>query len=185
MKSAPENLHIQGIVTVRSYPAGTIEIIEANHAAGMHEAAERLFKSGKVESVSHNIVVDSSSRGIDLLRQWFISGVVGFTAYPVGPQWGDIGTGSTTPTTSDTALGTPIARAAISYGSNSAGTAALQFYFSDAQLSNSTYREFGCFVGGTSSTSSGQMVNHALFGSPYTKSSGNDTTVEVDFTIHN
>jgi hypothetical protein len=184
-----ETMGIVGIVTVRSYPAGTVDRMRELHAAGRHDEAQKIFYGGKLESRSKNTVVDSANCGIDILRQWFVSGLVSSFAYPLGPQWGEIGTGSTTPTTSDVALTTPVARASISNAvNNGAGSdAVLQFYFTDASLANGTYHEFGTFVGGPTDTSlgSGQMVNHVLFGSAYTKSSGNDTTCEVDITIAN
>jgi hypothetical protein len=185
--AAKEGLGIIGIVTVRSYPAGAVDKMLDFHAAGMHAEAQKIFESGKVETRSKNTVVDSANCGIDILRQWFVSGLTSTFAYPLGPQWGEIGTGTTTPATTDTALTTPVARTAISYAvNNGAGSnVALQFYFTDATLTNQTYYEFGTFVGTSSTIGSGQMTNHVLFGTGYAKSAGNDTTCEVDFTIAN
>ena len=182
-----QHLSIVGIVTIRRHKAGIIDIMRAQHAAGQHEAADRLMKRGEVVTRSRNIVVDSANCGIDLLRQWFVSGLTSVIAYPLGPQWGEIGTGTATPTTADVALATPTARATLSYAQNSGGVASLQFFYSDAILANGTYHEFGTFVGDPTMTAlgDGKMVNHVLFTSPYTKASGNDTTAEVDFTIAN
>lgn len=178
---------IIGIVTVRRHPAGTVDALRQLHAEGRHGEADQLLHMGEVVTQSRNKVVDSANCGIDLLRQWFISGVTGSPSYPVGPQWGEIGTGTTTPAITDTALTTSVARAYISNATNngSGASAALQFFFSDANLANGTYHEFGTFVQGTSTIGSGKMVNHVLFTTAYTKVTGNDTTCEVDFTIAN
>jgi hypothetical protein len=48
-------------------------------------------------------------------------------------------------------------------------------------LVNQNYYEFGTFVSGSAALGSGQLFNHALFTSPYGKTAGTDTTVEVDF----
>jgi hypothetical protein len=102
--------------------------------------------------------------------------------FPLTLSYGEIGTGSTTPTAADTALTTPTNRAFVSFQQDYSTTdAIIQFIFSDSQLANTTYREFGVFAGGTSTIGSGQLFNHALFASPYAKTAGTDTTVEVDF----
>jgi hypothetical protein len=102
----------------------------------------------------------------------------------LGIAWGEIGTGSTTPTNLDTALTTPTNRTTVSYAADIAyNEAQIQFFFPDASLANETYYEFGTFVGGGSTIGTGNMFNHALFGTPYSKSAGSDTTVEVDFSF--
>jgi len=105
-----------------------------------------------------------------------------FQTQQLGIGWGEIGTGATTPATADTALTTPFARMPVSYAADDGyNTAGVQFFFPDALLTNQTYLEFGTFVGGGATLGSGNMFNHALFASPYSKSAGTDTTVEVDF----
>jgi len=177
---------IKGLVTLRRHPAGTIEKLEKLHANGEHDAANRLLAAGEIVSREHNIVVDSANRGIDLLIQWLISGLNSVNPYPIGPQWGEIGTGTATPALSDTALQTPVMRAALSYAADlSFNKAQLQFFFPDGLLANGTYTEFGTYVSTSSSIGAGQLFNHALFSPVYSKSSGNDTTCEVDLTIAN
>jgi len=173
-----------GTVIVRSHPAGTIDRYNEFKAAGRIEEAQALIHGGKVEVLDHNLIVDSSNFGFDLLRQYLASAYYGTLTFPLGIAWGEIGTGSTTPASSDTALTTPTNRATISYAANS-GTVITQFFFPDSVLSNTTYNEFGTFIGGTSSIGTGQMFNHALFSSPYSKSAGVDTTCEVDFSFAN
>lgn len=177
---------IYGIVTVRSHPAGTIARLRELHAAGRHGEANEILRGGKVEAEQRNKIVDSNNCGIDLLIQWMISGLNSAIAFPIGPQWGEIGTGTTPPALSDVALQSPVLREALSYAAdNSFSQAQLQFFFPDALLANGSYTEFGTFVGISSTIGTGQLFNRALFSSPYSKSSGNDTTVEVDITVAN
>jgi hypothetical protein len=183
----PERPKLSYNITVRRHPARTIEALEILHAQGKHEQANKLLQQGDVCVRDHNIIVDSPDCGFDLIRQWLISALIGSNPFPYGPGYGEIGTGTTAVATTDTALATSVARTAISNAVNngSGSTAILQFYFSDAILANTTYHEFGTFVGGGLTIGSGQMFNHVLFTSPYIKSSGNDTTCEVDFSLTN
>jgi hypothetical protein len=181
-----QNVRISGRVIVRSHPAGTIYRIQALQDAGRGTEAQELVNAGHIEVQQDNLVVDSLNYGMDLLVQYLLSAYYGVFNFPLGIAWGEIGTGSTTPMNADIALTTPTNRASISYGADSNfNVAVTQFYFPDAVLSNTTYNEFGTFIGGTSSIGSGNMFNHALFSSPYSKSAGTDTTVEVDFTFAN
>jgi hypothetical protein len=182
----PEGLKISGKVTVRSHPAGTLHLYESLVKLGRLELARELLADGKVEVVQKNLIVDSSNYGIDILVQYLISAYSGSFSFPLGIAWGEIGTGSTTPSAGDTALTTPTNRAAVSYAMDSGlNTAVIQFFFPDSVLANETYYECGTFIGGSSTIGSGNMFNHALFETPYSKSSGTDTTLEVDISIAN
>lgn len=170
-----EGLRVSGTVIVRSHPKGTIERWEKLMAAGKVDEAKALLMRGKTEVVKKNLVVDSSNYGIDILVQYLISGYTGLNPFPLGPAWGEIGTGNTAPANGDTALTAPTNRAAVSYAAdNGFNTAQLQFFFPDAVLANESYYEFGTFVGGNSSIGTGNMFNHALFATPYSKSNGTD-----------
>lgn len=156
-----EAVKIIGTVRVYSHPAGT-----------------DVRTHGKLETEQKNILMQSPNCGLDLIIQQLI----GMMTYPLTLSYGEIGTGSTTPTVTDTALTTPTNRAFVTFQQDYATTDAIvQFLFGDAQLANTTYYEFGVFAGGTSTIGSGQLFNHALFSSPYTKVAGQDTTCEVDF----
>jgi hypothetical protein len=173
---------IRGTVIVRSHPAGTVHLYETLVKLKRLELARELLEDGKIEVVQKNLVVYTLNYGYDILVQFLISAYTGSFAFPLGIAWGEIGTGATAPANTDIALTTPTNRASISYAADLGfNEAQVQFFFPDATLANETYYEFGTFVGGTSSIGSGNMFNHALFGSPYSKSSGTDTTVEVDF----
>jgi hypothetical protein len=127
-----------------------------------------------------NTVMDSPNYGIDLLIQW-LSGVGTYASTVLPLSYIEIGTGSTTPAITDTALTTPTNRAAVGFQQDYANTDAIvQAIFSDSQLTNGTYYEMGTFCGGTGTIGSGLIFNHALFASPYTKSSGTDTSINTD-----
>jgi hypothetical protein len=181
-----EGLTVSGKITIRSHSAGTIDRYNCLKSEGRIAEAQALIRAGKIEVEQKNLVVDSSNYGIDILVQYLISAYNGTFNFPLGIAWGELGTGATTPTAGDTALTTPINRAPVAYAAdNGFNTAQLQFFFPDATLTNTTYYECGSFVGGTSSVGSGNMFNHALFATPYSKSSGTDTTLEIDIQITN
>lgn len=179
-------LKIKGTVIIRSHPAGTLHCYETLKSLGKIELAQQLLRDGKIEVEQHNLIVDSSNYGIDILVQYLISAYVGSLNFPLGIAWGEIGTGSTSPANTDVALTTPTNRAPVSYAfDNGFNTASLQFFFPDASLANGTYYECGSFIGGSSTIGSGNMFNHALFASGYSKSSGVDTTLEIDVQLSN
>ena len=155
---------IQGVITIRAYKAGTKELVE--------------------EIVSKNMIMQGTNIGKDLIVQKLIATATGSDPYTLHINYGAIGTGQSAVTGADTRLGAETARMIPAFGQDSNNNIAiLQFFFPDASLTNQTYYEFGTFVDGTSSANSGQLFNHALFGVPYSKSAGIDTTIEVDITI--
>ena len=174
-----EGIHVSGMVIVRSHPAGFVERYHELAKTDI-EAAQALFKKGFIKVMQNNIVVDSSGYGKDILVQYLISAYSGTFAFPLGIAWGEIGTGSTTPAIGDTALTTPTNRAPVTYAFDEGlNIAHVQFFFPDAVLANGTYYEAGSFIGGTSTIGTGNMFNHALFGTPYSKSAGSDSTLEI------
>ena len=182
MEIIKEKIGIRGIVTLRSHPAGTVERIKSLREQGKHAKADRLLHQGKIESRKENLVVNSANCGYDALVQFLISGYTGSFAFPLGIAYGELGTGSTTPASTDVALTTPTNRVPVGYGINVAYIqATVQFYFPDATVTNGTYYECGSFIGGTVTIGTGNMFNHALFASSYTKASGTDLTVQIDF----
>jgi len=128
-----------------------------------------------------NLIVSSSNRGKNLVVQRLI----GDTTYSLELTHGDIGTSTGSPTATSTSLGTPTARAIVALGEVGASVneAVCQVYFADSVLANGTYTEFGLFVDGAAGTSTGQLFNFILFSTPYTKASGEDSTIEVVITI--
>lgn len=157
-----DTINIAGKIRITKYRAGSNEI---------------LWQSPWMS----NLVVNNSNRGRNLIVQR----LVGTNTYSLNLAYAEIGTSTGSPTASDTGLGTPTVRVATALASigSTLNEAQLQFFFTDTQLANGTYYEFGTFVDGTAATASGQLFNHILFSTPYTKATGEDTTVEVGFTI--
>jgi len=179
-----ESIAISGKIIVRSHPAGTIDKWKKLMHEGKTEEAKALLLRGKTEVEQKNLIVDSSSHGKDILVQYLISAYNGSNPFPLGIAWGEIGTGNTAPAAGDIALTTPTNRAPVSYACDfQLQTAQLQFFFPDGVLANAMYYEFGTFIGGSSSIGSGNMFNHALFSTPYSKSAGTDSTIELDATF--
>lgn len=126
-----------------------------------------------------NLVMRGADTGIDCI----LDRLGGNLTYSLDLDYADIGTGNTAPAITDVALTTPTLRALRAYASVTGATVTIQYFFTDTLLPNGTYREFGTFMDGSSTISTGQIFNHILFPTPYVKSSGIDTTVEVQFTI--
>jgi hypothetical protein len=103
--------------------------------------------------------------------------------YDLNIDYLDIGTSSTTPAIGDTNLNAGVARASKVTGTRVSNTLTLSFYFTDAGLTNGSYWEVGTFSDGTATLGNGRLRNHALFGSVYTKGTGENTTVEVQLSI--
>lgn len=72
-KSYPE-----GIVTIRRHPAGTIDRIQALHAAGRHHEANQLLHRGTIATRQKNMIVFSSGCGYDIIVQFLMSALNGF-----------------------------------------------------------------------------------------------------------
>ncbi|AVT83661.1 hypothetical protein [Rhodopseudomonas palustris] len=153
----------------------------------MHEVRESITRARRYFHVAtpvecHNLVVDAPDYGLDMI----IQRLCGINTYSLNLDWIEIGTGSTAPTVNDNALTTSAARFAIMYQEDYGATNAIvQGYIADANLPNATYAELGTFCGGDTTPGSGQMFNHGLLSPTYGKTSGMDTTLEVDFNIVN
>jgi hypothetical protein len=196
MIDVKDNIGIKGTVTIRTYKAGTIERAQLffdrakkakdtglpNVAKEYVHLAHQVMRDGYLATpvVQKNLVMQSPNYGKDII----IQRLVGINTYSLNILFGEIGTGNTTPAITDTGLTTPTNRASVGFQQDFGTTDAIvQFFFSDSQLANTTYYEFGCFIDGSSTIGSGQLFNHALFATSYTKVAGQDTTVECDFSI--
>jgi hypothetical protein len=126
-----------------------------------------------------NLVMLGTDTGKDLI----LDRLIGNNTYSLNITHGDIGTGDTAPAISDTALTTPVARTSVALSNISSNTVTFDFFFADGDLANGTYREFGCYVDGTATVSTGKIFNHVLFASSLVKSTGEDITVSVTFTL--
>ena len=125
-----------------------------------------------------NMIMNGTDTGFNLI----FDRLYGTNTYSLNITHLDIGTGDTAPTLSDTLLGNAITRAGIATKSLVGNTITYRFFFADADLTDGDYKEVGLFIDGTSSVDTGQIFSHALFGSTYTKASGEDTTIEYKLT---
>ena len=121
--------------------------------------------------------------GTNTGKDLILDRLVGTNTFSLNITHAELGTGSTTPADGDTALIAPVTREAKTTASVASNVATFQFFFPSADLPNGTYNEFGTFIDGSASLSTGQIFNRALFGSPYTKATNEDTTVQLDITI--
>lgn len=197
-----EQKPMKGIISYQTYKAGTLKKImplverykmlqepelyglgkitdsQKAHMETMLEQINSFLEQNRISEpvVTENLIMVDTNKGKALIAQWLI----GVTTYPVGINWGAIGTSNTAPTVTDSQLGAEVARSSPLFtqitGSN---TAVLQFFFPDSSLTNTTYYEFGSFVSGTNTANSGQIFNRALLSSPFNKVSGVDTTVQL------
>jgi hypothetical protein len=122
----------------------------------------------------HNLVMDGTDTGFNLILKRLIAD----NTYSLNITHLDIGDDNTAPALSDTTLGNAIARAEKSTATISGSSATFRFFFADAELPDDTYEEVGMFIDGTSSVDTGQLFNRALFGSPYTKGTNQNSTFE-------
>lgn len=139
-------------------------------------------KTGAVKRIidwKDNTVMNTTGRGIQMLMER----LSGSTTYTGIINYGGIGTSATAPANTDTQLTAETTRTTVATATISGSILTCKFFFSDANLTNGTYREFGMFVDGTVTANSGRLFNHALFGTAHTKATGEDTTVQVDVTF--
>jgi hypothetical protein len=198
-----EGLHLAGKITVDTYRAGMVEAIgpylkaiaalknradlDANGKSALQDIidAVKTVKSDyfiRTAVECSNLIMGSPNFGLDII----IQRLVGINTYSLNILFGEIGTGTTTPSLGDTGLTTPTNRVAVGFQQNFGSTDAIvQFFVSDSQLANATYTEFGTFIDGNATIGTGQIFNHALLSPTYTKVAGQDTSIQVDISVAN
>lgn len=154
-------------------------------AQQLRKELRNIFENGFIATAveCHNLITASSDRGMGTI----IKQLAGSSAYTLEITHGEIGTSATTPTEADVALNAGVSRKEVTVVTElSNKSVQFQFFWADLELTDDTYREFGIYANGTSLTlGNGRMFNHALFSPIYNKSSGEDTTVEVQITLQN
>lgn len=152
-KSLKTKLAFKGEYTITKLKAGTKEVISTQ----------------KVE----NLIVANSDNGTDLITQHLI----GITTYPLNIDSASIGTGTTTPATSDTGLETPVLEDIARTKAVATPTSVtFDFFIPDASLSNGNYSEFGLFCGD-------QLFARSIISPAFTKASGEDTAINYKITL--
>jgi hypothetical protein len=138
--------------------------------------------TGEVISVSEwspNRIMLGTDTGKDLI----IDRLNSTNTYSLNINYADIGTGTNTPVDGNTTLQTVTARAPKANGTVSSNVLSLFFFWASADLANGSYNEFGMFVDGTATVSTGKIFNRVLFGTTYTKATNEDTTVQCNITL--
>ena len=92
-----------------------------------------------------------------------------------------LGTGTTTPTASDTALETETYRNATASGTASSNVTYITAFYTETETSG-TFEEFGNFIDGTSTADSGKLWTHVLTGG-WTKTTTDALVVDCKYTF--
>ena len=124
----------------------------------------------------NNQIVANSERGLYLM----LDRLTGDNTHSMNIRYAEIGTDNTAPTTADIDLGAGVTRASLSgegFTQRSDNMADFRFFFPSATTPNNTYNEFGMFVDGSQTLSTGQLFNRILFSTPIVKATGEDHTV--------
>lgn len=122
-----------------------------------------------------NLIVINSNHGTDLI----IQRLAGLTTYDLGIDEIQFGTGDTAPTNADTSLETmTVEDVLVASYTKTTSKVTFNFFIANADMPNDTYKELGLFCGG-------QMFSRSLITPTYTKSAGEDTTVEYEIEITN
>ena len=200
IKTFAEKLNLRGQITITSYKQGTLDAASPyidrlnkllfNKEKFIEEIKELrarikyILSLGKLGSVTnHNLIMQAANYGTDLIIQQ-LNGFLVTPVYGLAINYIAIGTGQTTPANSDVQLTAETNRGIVIYTQDvSFNELQLQAFFPDANLANGTYYEAGSFIGASATLNSGQIFNHALFATPYIKTSGMDTTVEIDISL--
>ncbi|MDR6305906.1 hypothetical protein GGQ85_003632 [Nitrobacter vulgaris] len=108
--------------------------------------------------------------------------LLGDATYSGAINYGALGTDSTAPAASDTALGAEVARKLFARRTRTDAQVNFDFFYSQLDT-DGTYEEFAMFIDGDASADSGQMFNHALTGG-WAKTNTEAMTVSVQITIN-
>ena len=190
-----ESIKVKGVISIYTYKGGTHDkaapfisrwkkcVAKGDFKQADHykRKFEKIFKDNQIgePNVTNNLVMTAPNLGRDLI----IQRLMGINTYSLNLSYAEIGTGNTAPTATDTTITAAVARASLSAGvAQDLGNnqAQIQYFFADATLTNVTYYEGGTYVDGNASLGTGQLWNHALLTSPYTKAPGTDITLQLN-----
>lgn len=97
-------------------------------------------------------------------------------------NYGALGTGTTTPNTTDVALTTEVYRKQISSLSSASSVVYVTVFYSSTEV-DGTFYEHAFFSDASATTDSGILVNHVLIDSPTGIEKSNTETLTVDYTL--
>lgn len=122
-----------------------------------------------------NLVMNNGNNGIRLLVQHLLNNKTN----QIEIDSASIGTSNQAPSASDTDLIAPVTTGvAVAKSANLGATAQFDFFITDAQLPDGTYREFGIFCGPN-------IFARSLIDPEFTKVSNEDVTItyEIPFSV--
>ncbi len=165
----------EGSVVVRSHKSGDIKWKKEGErtVVDIRSMKEAMGKPLEEIGPSKNLVVTSDGYGRNLiLRQ-----LSGNTTYGITIDSGAIGTGNTAPVDGNTALQTQVLGSIpVALFELTNNVLIVSFFIADADLTNTTYKEFGMFIGG-------RLFSRVIITPNYTKGAGIDTTIEYTLTL--
>ncbi|HEY1037163.1 MAG TPA: hypothetical protein VGE62_01115 [Candidatus Paceibacterota bacterium] len=160
---------------------GEVRITKRN---SLTKSGRKAYGRGRIISVTdwmkNRIVSGIGGYGRNILIRRLLSD----NTYTGNITHADLGTGSTAAADSDTDLETGLARAQVGSSDIGNDSGTIRFFFADALTPDATYREFGTFIDGSVTLGTGRIFNRLILTTPYVKATGEDTTVEVRFTIN-
>ena len=134
------------------------------------------FHQGKVVGETpwiHNLVMQGASNGVGLLTRH----LAGDTSLPLAITSASIGTGSTAPAITDTALVAEVLNAIpVRTKASTPTTNTFSFFIPSVDLPNGTYREFALWAGS-------RLFARSLILPVYTKSTGQDAIITYELSI--
>ena len=123
-----------------------------------------------------NLIVLNENNGLNL----FVRHLLGSASLGLEITQAKIGTGDTAPVDADTDLETTVLAGILVSNSTeeSVGVVTFEFFMSDSDLTEGTYKEFGVFC-------DAQLFARALILPVYSKASGEDSQVEYQVVLTN
>lgn len=135
-------------------------------------------KNGKVLRETDwipNLIMKSDNYGLNLL----IKGLIGNTTYGTAITKAKIGNNDTPPANNDTDLkNTIVDNIVVASQIDANNIATFEFFISDAELPNGTYKEFGIFI-------KNQIFARSIIFPNYTKAVGEDSTISYQLILDN
>lgn len=93
-----------------------------------------------------------------------------------------LGTGTASPTNSDTTLGTEVYRKATASATNSANVAYVTAFYTAVETTG-TYKEAGLFIGASGTANSGALFSRVLLNAPAGITKSGTETLTIDYTL--
>jgi len=154
-----------------------VDVIRRAIRTGQRETLRGLEELGVIERhhAAHNLI---TTVGRNVLARL----LAGDATYSGQVNYGALGSSSTTPSNTDTQLGTEVYRKLFASHTTDGNNVVYIDFFYAATDTNGTYQEFGNVIDGTASANTGQLFSHILTGG-WTKTSLQSLFVSCQYTI--